>query len=725
MVKNNGNKTAGFLSILHVNRFVRRLILSMILIVILTVALGGLPAIIAIWMQLEQQVQLSVNNAQISTQALYQVERDLLMDVATLVSERPTLCSLVYQQDTSRLESYLDTLRQSTKTDSIFVITASGQIIGSDQVGISEPAALLTNRELPFSDFIAWSDPPGLVVVSAAYVQPPADCDTEERVKVIVVRNLDNESMRSLALDTGLDQNLIVNGVRVATSLDQIPGWPLDPDDITDALQSGEGCCTRGVHVGEEYYLGYSALLNGRGEMVAISEVELPGNAIRMSMWRTIGILLGAGFVAVLGGTMLAIYVARRITQPLMYLAESAEHMGTGDLDTPISVHSGLIEFQKLGDQLDRARRHLQESFLETQRETKHIERLFDAIPEGVIALDAGGHVTFFNPDAEKILGINADNALGAHFTQIFLPAPGEILTIHEVLQPVDDAPPARHITIHNAEGRIVTLAITASELVADPLLNNRRERVLVLRDVDEEQMVNLLRAKFLATVAHEVRTPLSGITASLELLHEEGSTLNPDELAELTNTIHLSTLRLHTLLDNLLESATLDAGSFHMRQRPIQFQDVLNTAVSMMMPLLNRRDQRLEVKSPTDLPTIWADPNRLVQVLVNLLSNASKFSPMNSLITLTAEREGDFLTVSILDTGPGLPAELFSDLFKRFTIGQQPLGDQYGIGLGLHVVKAIIEAHEGYIGAENRAEGGARVWFKLPFIPSKQDNNL
>ena len=94
-----------------------------------------------------------------------------------------------------------------------------------------------------------------------------------------------------------------MNDVRVATSLDQIPGWPLNPDNIINAMQLGEGCCTRRVHVGEEYYLGYSALLNGRGEMVAISEVVLPGSAIRMSMWRTIGILLGAGFVAVLGGT--------------------------------------------------------------------------------------------------------------------------------------------------------------------------------------------------------------------------------------------------------------------------------------------------------------------------------------------------------------------------------------------------------------------------------------
>lgn len=724
MVENNEKKTAGFLSILQIDRFVRRLILSMILVVILTVALGGLPAIVAIWIQLERQVQLSVQNAQVATKALYEVERTHLMDVATLVSERPTLCSLVYERDMSGLEAYLDTLRQSTKTDSIFVITPDGQIIGSDQIGISEPATLLADRGLPFSDFIASTDPPGLFVVSAADVRPPEDCVSKGGGKVIIVHVLDNEFMLALAMNTGLEQNLIVNEIRVATSLDQIPGWPIGPDEITHEMQSGEGCCTRGVDGGEEYYLGHKVLLNDHGEVVAISEVALPGRAIRIGMWRTIGFLFGVGFIAVLGGTILAIYVARRITQPLTQLAESAERMGAGDLDTPVSVRSDLVELRKLADQLDHARRQLQETFLETQQEVKHIERLFGAIPQGVIALDDEGHVTFFNPDAEKILGIDADNAMNAHFTQIFAPAPGEILTIHEVLHPVNGAPPARHITILNAEGRQVTLAITASELVSHSRYDHQRERVLVLRDIGEERMVNLLRANFLATVAHEVRTPLSGITASLELLHEEGPTLNPEELAELTNTIHLSTLRLHTLLDNLLETATLDAGSFRVHQRPIRFQNVLNTAVSMMMPLFVRRNQRLDVKSPADLPTIWADPDRLTQVLVNLLSNASKFSPMSSPIRLTAERDGDNLTVSVLDAGPGLPDGLFADLFKRFAIGEQPQGDQYGIGLGLSVVKAIVEAHDGHIGAENHAEGGTRVWFTLPFTPLKQEKN-
>jgi two-component system sensor histidine kinase KdpD len=242
-----------------------------------------------------------------------------------------------------------------------------------------------------------------------------------------------------------------------------------------------------------------------------------------------------------------------------------------------------------------------------------------------------------------------------------------------------------------------------------------------VLRDVSEEEAVNRLRCNFLANVAHEFRTPLSGVVATTELLVEEGASLTPAELAELANTIRLSLLHLQALVDNLLESAAMDAGCFRLRPRPIHLQDTIRSAIEMMAPLLKRRDQELLVDIPEDLPTPWADPDRLVQVLVNLLANASKFGPMGMPITHSVERAHDSLTLVVEDSGPGLPAGRFADLFNRFVTGDQPRGAQYGIGLGLSVVKAIVEAHGGQVGAENRVEGGARVWFTLPLKPQDE----
>jgi signal transduction histidine kinase len=236
---------------------------------------------------------------------------------------------------------------------------------------------------------------------------------------------------------------------------------------------------------------------------------------------------------------------------------------------------------------------------------------------------------------------------------------------------------------------------------------------------------VNRLRYNFLANVAHEFRTPLSGIAATSEILEEEGTMLTPNELRSLVETIQLSTLHLQTLVENLLESTTIEAGCFQVHRRPINLQGVVRDAASLMTPLLKRRNQKLVLKVPENLPTQWADANRLIQVLVNLLSNASKFSPMDGKIELDVTQDTDSVSVAVIDSGPGLPTNRFADLFKRFVSANQSHDTQYGIGLGLSVVKSIVEMHGGQVGAENLPKGGAKVWFTIPINPPEEKENL
>ena len=115
---------------------------------------------------------------------------------------------------------------------------------------------------------------------------------------------------------------------------------------------------------------------------------------------------------------------------------------------------------------------------------------------------------------------------------------------------------------------------------------------------------------------------------------------------------------------------------------------------------------------------TILADPDRLCQAIVNLLDNASKYSPFGSTIELSFKRQGNMLVFTILDSGPGIPPGQQADIFRRYISFTDRQGARHGIGLGLPVVKTIIEAHGGRVGAENRPEGGARFWFTMPLTP-------
>ena len=179
---------------------------------------------------------------------------------------------------------------------------------------------------------------------------------------------------------------------------------------------------------------------------------------------------------------------------------------------------------------------------------------------------------------------------------------------------------------------------------------------------------------------------------------------------------LHLNIIRLQTLVDNLLESASLEAGRFQISPRRIWLDELIAEAVHLMRPLLQKYDQALSVEIPDEIPAVYADPKRIVQVLVNLLSNANKHSAAAETVTLSAQAVGEMVEIAVADRGPGIPSEHQDDIFYRFA--HFSLVDdrkQSGVGLGLWVVKAIVVEHGGRVGVSNRDGGGARFWFTLP----------
>jgi PAS domain S-box-containing protein len=480
-----------------------------------------------------------------------------------------------------------------------------------------------------------------------------------------------------------------------------------------------------GAALEEMYYVGLMPLRDVHGNVVALSEVALPGNSIRQGMVNTILISAGFSLLVLLVGVILVARQARSITKPLLQLSKTADQLSQGNLDVSTPTESGVPEINQLSRHFEFARRQLRHTLSVTQREMKHAERLLSLLPKGVIALDENDRITFFNPDAEEILGYNSWDVERLHYTHVFPPAPGETATVGDQLGKLSDEPVAQSLNVLDAHGIPLLLYITVSPLDENPPTGYGSERVLVIRDVTEEEAVNRLRYNFLANVAHEFRTPLSGIAATTELLVDEGTDLTPDELKELVETIRLSTFHLQTLVGNLLESTTIEAGCFQVHRRPINLPDVVQDSLNIMSPLLKRRNQSLVLAMAEELPTLWADANRLTQVLVNLLSNASKFSPMGGEIELNITQNSDWMTIAVLDSGPGLPSERFADLFKRFVTANQSHDTQYGIGLGLSVVKSIVEMHGGQVGAENLPTGGAKVWFTIPIHPKEEKDNL
>jgi PAS domain S-box-containing protein len=698
----------------------QRLILGLVLVVAAVIVFSGVPANIAMWLQLERQVWMRVQDAQAATQALYDAEITRLKKLGGLFAGRPTLYRLAEQGDTAALEPYLNALQEeSGNLDVVQVITPAFRA-GDQLAGLPDPEIFLAGNEPYFADFVSLGQPAQLYIVAVSLIQPSGE-DNPLEGYVLLARQIKSDYMLALEQETGLAQSLIVAKTRVATSLPGAPEWALDTDSALQVENTRQPRFTQGSIQSETYYFGLMPLSDSQGNVVALSEVALAGGAIRRDMLGTTVISAGISLLVMLVGLLLVVRQARTITHPLRQLSQAAERLSQGNLDIPTPVDSGIPEIDQLAQHFDLARRQLRQTLAVTQREMKHAERLLSSVRQGVVALDEEGRITFFNPDAEEILGYRAENVLHHHYSHIFPPAPDDTMGMKEILGKLAGDISPQRVNILDARGRPLLLAVHTSLLEGDLPDGSAPERVLVIRDVTEEEAVGRLRYNFLANVAHEFRTPLSGIAATTELLVEASYSLTQDELVRLIETIQLSTLHLQTLVNNLLESTTIEAGCFQVHRRPISFLEVAQDAVGMMGPLLNRRDQELVITSPQDMPTLWADNNRLTQVLVNLLSNASKFSPMGGKIELVIAQDPHWLTVTILDCGPGLPAGLFADLFKRFVTDNQPHETQYGIGLGLSVVKSIVELHGGQVGAENRPDGGAKVWFTIPVQPPEE----
>jgi K+-sensing histidine kinase KdpD len=236
------------------------------------------------------------------------------------------------------------------------------------------------------------------------------------------------------------------------------------------------------------------------------------------------------------------------------------------------------------------------------------------------------------------------------------------------------------------------------------------------MRDETDLEAARRARDSILANISHEFRTPLAAQLASIELLQENLRDLPREQLEELVGSLRRGSLRLTRLVDNLLESVRIESGQLGIRHQDLRLADVVADAVELVASLFPQRRQVLEVDVPDDLPTIVGDGPRLVQVFVNLLANANKFGPEGSTVRVAAQGNDREVIVTVDDAGPGVLENERGTIFERFHRAAAEEPEPRGLGLGLWIVKSIVERHGGRIEATTTAGGTSRFLVALPF---------
>ena len=668
----------------------RQIVLPMIALVILTALAVGIPAILVLQDQLEGQAQILSEQGNQTTHILITNRLNDLSYLAVLTTQRPTLHRLILEDDLEQLSPYLETLRQGAGLDAVLICQDSTQLIL--QVGIGLPPDACQGETPSENVFFDLSNRQGWLLASQTI---PFEL---EGVDVIVGISLNDQFAAQLAGETGLEQTLLFEGNYLASNIQL-------EDAVWQAIQPGELSLPSGA---SPYY----ALRSRYQETPLETIVWLPASRFiqaRQELSRFIGASI---LIIILLSSGLGILRARQISHPLEQLRDAAQNLRYGDLTTPIQVETSVHELALLSYVLDDARATLDHSISELRNEKAWTDLLLESVVEGIIILDRNKNITYFSHGAEQISGWEGDEVLSRPIDEVLPLFTDE----GSFSQRLPDPGGKQKITVKVRNGRPATLAITRASI--RPPESPKSDTVLVLRDVSNEESIRRLLGDFLANITHEFRTPLSALAASAELLLDQLPDLEHDELINLLNNIHLGIFNLQTLIDNLLEGASIETGRFRVSRQPSDLQAIILETCQSLSPLAAKYGMEIETEIQGDLPPVMADSRRTSQVLVNLISNAIRWAAGGKTITVSAAHGPDGVEVSVSDHGPGIPLEQQASLFHPFPNSQVKTYPQQGAGLGLSVVKAIVEAQGGRVGMRDRSGGGATFWFNLLEAP-------
>jgi signal transduction histidine kinase len=227
------------------------------------------------------------------------------------------------------------------------------------------------------------------------------------------------------------------------------------------------------------------------------------------------------------------------------------------------------------------------------------------------------------------------------------------------------------------------------------------------------------LKSEFIANVSYELRTPLNAIIGFAEILANQYFGPLSERQLEYSRGILDSSHRLMSLINDILDLATIEAGYMALETGPIDIRAMLQAVMTLTRERARNRDLALTLRCPRDIGAIEADERRLKQALFNLISNAIKFTPAGGSIRLEARRDGDELVLAVTDTGVGIPAADQERVFEKFERGN-PQARESGAGLGLSLVKSLIELHGGSVSIESKPTAGTTILCHLPAAQSQ-----
>jgi len=489
------------------------------------------------------------------------------------------------------------------------------------------------------------------------------------------------------------------------------------------------------------YKTVFEPITNSQGEFIGALSVALSKEHFTTMRRDYFGGTMASAIFATLLAFIIAYFSSRWLASPLRELSRGVQCIEEGNLDFRVAIDASG-EFELLADSFNRMadalrerdttirnktfdlemlnrclyemnellESNVKERTAELEMEKGRLEVILASMAEGIVVTDGNDRVILFNSAAQRIFGIAPYKMIGRHVEDIDMK--GEF---HQLVQGMREMKTEDLLVGKEKE---VQVGKKKLRLSLSPFLDQSLDFagvVMSIRDVTHEEEVDRMKTEFISTVSHELKTPLTSMKGSLQLILGKGEGLTETE-RELIRVCHRNTDRLIRLINDILDISKIEAGRVDLNVKPESITSLVAYSLEELASFARENNVTLKNSVNLEGDPVLVDHDRLIQVLTNLISNAVKFSPPGKTVTVTARRDGDFMQVSVIDEGKSIERADREMLFQKFPQLRGGQAREFGgTGLGLAICKEIVERHHGRISYQAGKAGGNIFSFTVP----------
>ncbi len=482
--------------------------------------------------------------------------------------------------------------------------------------------------------------------------------------------------------------------------------------EIQDALRDGQGVAIRYSQTLRREVMYAAVAVQTEGEVKGFVRLALPLDQIEANVNRLSYAILLAGLGTALCASVLAFYIAARTINPIQQLTRVVERVAAGDMSARL-LPTTRDEVGKLTRAFNTMADELHDKVITLGQERGRLSAVLDTMADGVIITDDRGEVSLINRAAGRILHNNPQQAMARTFAQVVYNH--ELIALWEQCRQTGEEQIATVETV---------LHSSFLQVILTPLPEmNPPGFLVILQDLTQIRRLETVRRDFVSNISHELRTPLASLALVVETLQDGAIDDKPAAQRFLTH-MENEVAALIQMVEELLELARIESGKAPLDKAPATVAQLIEAPVERLQPQAERKEITLIVTLSPDLPHVYADAQRIHQVVGNLIHNAIKFTPEGGVVTVCARSsEADEIVIAVSDTGSGIPADDLPRIFERFYKVERARSKEHarpagGTGLGLAIAKHIVQSHGGRIWVESVEGKGSTFYFSLPAAP-------